>query len=198
MPTSDLIQPSLVLASSSPRRRELLEQIGLKFNVKTVEVKESRSADESALAYVERLARDKATAAACHFADGRCYLGADTIVVRSGRVFEKPKDETDFIAILEQLSANTHEVVTSVCLVGPETLKQATVTTQVRFRQILPEEMAWYWRSGEPKDKAGGYGIQGLGAIFVSRIEGSYSNVVGLPLFETAQLLAEVNIDCWH
>jgi len=125
-------------------------------------------------------------------------LGADTIVVAEECILEKPGSQDQAVAMLQQLAGATHEVMTSVALVDDQQEHQCLVKTAVTFRDISVAESQRYWQTGEPRDKAGGYGIQGLGAIFVQQIAGSYSNVVGLPLFETAELLAAMGIACWH
>ena len=174
--------PSLYLASASPRRRELLTQIGVPLSVLATAIDESPLPNETPAAYVERLARGKA-AAGLAMLEGRgedgCVLGADTSVVIDGRILGKPVDQAEGLAMLAALSGREHQVLTAVALAAAE-------------------EALRYWQSGEPADKAGGYAIQGLGAIFVSRIEGSYSAVVGLPLCETAELLREFGIPCWQ
>ena len=148
--------------------------------------------NEAPAAYVERLARGKA-AAGLAMLEGRgeegCVLGADTSVVIDGRILGKPVDQADGLAMLAALSGREHQVLTAVALAAAGGVEARVVECRVRFRQVAPEEALRYWQSGEPADKAGGYAIQGLGAIFVSRIEGSYSSVVGLPLCETAELL---------
>ena len=127
-----------------------------------------------------------------------CVLGADTSVVIDGRILGKPVDQADGLAMLAALSGREHQVLTAVALAAAGGVEARVVECRVRFRQVAPEEALRYWQSGEPADKAGGYAIQGLGAIFVSRIEGSYSAVVGLPLCETAELLREFGIPCWQ
>ncbi len=184
----------LVLASASPRRRELLTQIGLEFEVVVPAVDESRDADESPTAYVERLARTKARAG---FRPGAVALGADTTVTVDAEVLGKPTDRAAGIAMLRRLSGRSHEVHTAVAVWDGERLYSEVVTSEVWFRPISQPEAEWYWGTGEPADKAGGYGIQGLGAIFVERLEGSYSAVVGLPLEQTERLLRRLELDTW-
>lgn len=178
------------LASQSPRRRELLEQIGIPYEVLSVDVEELRLEHEAPAEYVQRLSLEKAKAGAQYQPEG-LVLGADTIVVLNDKVLEKPCSEQQGVEMLLQLSGNTHEVMTAVSLVQGSTAATRLNTTMVRFRPITEYEALTYWQTGEPLDKAGGYGIQGRGAVFVEEISGSYSSVVGLPLFETAQLIKQ-------
>ena len=191
---------TLYLASGSPRRRELLTQIGVPFLTQIAPIDESALPGESPLAYVERLARAKGHAglAALADADGAVVLGADTAVVLDGRILGKPRDRADALATLQALSGRSHQVLTAVALVSRERQASQVVTSQVTFRPLTQAEIEAYWASGEPQDKAGSYGIQGLAAVFVSQLQGSYSAVVGLPLCETAALLAEFAIPCWQ
>ncbi|PJI48923.1 MAG: septum formation inhibitor Maf [Pseudomonas sp.] len=190
----------LYLASSSPRRRELLTQIGLPFHIVPASVDETPEAGESAHAYVERLARSKALAGLNFLAQRAdvCVLGADTAVVRDGRILGKPVDRDDALSMLQALSGREHEVLTAVAVADRDRCEARVVSSRVTFRDISAEEAERYWETGEPQDKAGGYAIQGLAAIFVSRVEGSYSAVVGLPLCETAALLADFSIPSWQ
>ena len=183
--------PRLYLASASPRRRELLTQLGYPFVVLTVHVPEELAPGESAVAYVQRLAQDKALAG-WHACDGRLpVLGSDTIVVLDDTILEKPTDEADARRMLSALSGRTHQVMTAVALATQAGMQLHLVTTQVTFRSLSATEIREYWHTGEPADKAGAYGIQGIAGKFVSRIEGSYSAVVGLPLLETDLLLQQ-------
>lgn len=188
--------PMLCLASASPRRRELLASIGVASEVRPVDIDEAPLPGELPDAYVVRLARAKA------LAGGRYStlptLGSDTAVVCAGRILGKPGDAAEAAAMLRLLSGRWHEVLTAVAVTGPAGLLDVCVATQVRLRDIDEQEMAAYWATGEPADKAGGYAIQGLAAIFVERIEGSHSAVVGLPLFETGQLLARQGVPLWN
>lgn len=190
----------LFLASGSPRRRELLTQIGVAFSVIGAEIDETPLPDESPAAYVERLARGKAQAGRARLnANAQaCVLGADTAVVLDGKILGKPLDEADALAMLMSLSGQEHEVLTAIALLDGERCESRVVCSLVRFRPINAAEASAYWASGEPRDKAGGYGIQGLGAVFVSSLNGSYSAVVGLPLCETAELLGHFGIPCWQ
>ncbi len=186
--------PRLLLASASPRRSALLTQIGVPHRVQATEVDESALAGEAPLALVQRLACAKAMAGV-PLAGGLPVLGADTIVVLDDRVFGKPVDGIEAQAMLLALAGRTHRVLSAVALVLPTGQTQCRVSeNQVRMRPISPAEALWYWHSGEPRDKAGGYAIQGLAAIFIEGLTGSFSGVMGLPLFETAQLLGEAGI----
>ncbi|KIC83602.1 Maf family protein [Pseudomonas sp. C5pp] len=188
----------LHLASGSPRRRELLTQIGVPFSVVSAPIDETPLPDESAPAYVERLARAKAAAGLACLEGPAVVLGADTAVVLDGRILGKPENRDDALAMLADLSGREHQVLTAVALSDGQRVHSLCVTSKVRFRAISAEEAQRYWASGEPADKAGGYAIQGLGAVFVTGLSGSYSAVVGLPLSETAELLGQFGIACWQ
>jgi septum formation protein len=183
------MSPSLYLASASPRRRELLSQLEVPFELVLPQVEERRRPYEAAVDYVQRLARDKAQAGAAMAAQPKPVLAGDTIVVLDGDVLEKPADKTDGLAMLRRLSGRNHQVMTAMSLAWQGRLEVVLVTTEVSFRHLTEADIERYWASGEPADKAGGYGIQGLGGRFVERINGSYSAVVGLPLVETEALL---------
>ncbi|WP_277592894.1 Maf family protein [Pseudomonas chlororaphis] len=192
---------SLYLASGSPRRRELLTQIGVPFTALSADIDETPFPDESPVAYVERLARDKAAAGYALIADdpsAACVLGADTAVVLDGRILGKPLDQADAQSMLMALSDREHEVLTAIAVLDGQRCESRVVRSLVRFRAIGDDEAARYWASGEPRDKAGGYGIQGLAAVFVAGLNGSYSAVVGLPVCETAELLGHFGIPCWQ
>lgn len=195
-------RPSLYLASQSPRRRELLYQIGVSHQVVRVNVPEVIAPGEGGLAYVQRLANEKAAAGLVAIqargVGSGVVLGADTLGVLDGEVLEKPRDKTDAIAMLKQLSGRSHQVITAVALHSAEQQLCKLAVTEVLFRNLDEQEMVAYWETGEPRDKAGSYGIQGLGAVFVKEIRGSYSNVVGLPLELTCELLREFNIPWWQ
>ncbi|ALM52939.1 Maf family protein [Halomonas huangheensis] len=195
-PVSAGAPEQLRLASASPRRRELLASIGIKVVVSPVDIDETPQPEECAEDYVARLAIAKAEAGA--IGDGLPTLGSDTAVVCDGRILGKPRDEAHAFAMLKSLSARQHQVLTSVAVVGPQGTLETTVVTAVHMRAISNDEIRAYWHTGEPSDKAGGYAIQGLAAVFVERIEGSYSAVVGLPLYETAQLLARQGVAVWQ
>lgn len=184
--------PSIVLASASPRRRELLAQLGVPHEVLAVEVDETPLPGEAPAALAQRLARAKALAGRARARDGRAVLGSDTVVAVDGRIFGKPADRTDALAMLAALSGREHRVFTAVALAAPGAagpVREALSETVVRMRAITPGEAAAYWDTGEPGGKAGAYAIQGRGAVFIERIHGSYSGVMGLPLYETARLL---------
>jgi len=181
----------LYLASQSPRRRELLAQIGLRYRLLPVSVAEQHRLDESPQEYVERLARDKALAGNRLRAEDKPVLGADTIVVCDDLILEKPHDEADGKHMLRRLSGRTHQVMTAIALARGERCESRLVVTEVSFRHLSDAEIDSYWASGEPHDKAGAYGIQGLAGKFVSYLKGSYSAVVGLPLMETELLLRQ-------
>ena len=197
----------IYLASQSPRRRELLAQIGVPHQVISASILEERFAGESALAYVTRLSVEKAQAGLNSVKQqGLVHapvLGADTIVVMTAAdgtecVLEKPQDRLHFVAMMRALSGRTHRVMTSVSLVREGEVITKTVETQVTFCCLDDEQIMAYWDTGEPQDKAGGYGIQGLGSVFISQLQGSYSAVVGLPLAETAELLKSWQIAVWQ
>lgn len=196
--------PSLYLASRSPRRAELLTQIGLSFALLDVEVDERPLAGEAPEDYVARVALEKGRAgrAALASAERRPVLAADTSVVLDGRIFGKPRDREHALAMLRALSGREHRVLTAVALVAPGGAQGVTPAgewmqiseSRVRFRPLAESELARYWDSGEPRDKAGAYAIQGRGALFVAELRGSYSGVMGLPLFETGCLLGQAGI----
>lgn len=179
----------LLLASQSPRRRELLQQLGENFEVCPVDVDESGLPDESADTYVLRVARLKADAAA--LLHPQCnILASDTAVYCAGQRLGKPRDEADAKAMLRLLSGKTHEVYSSVCLRCADEYYSAVSMNRVSFRALSADEIDAYWLSGEPLGKAGAYAIQGRAAAFIAHLDGSYSGVMGLPLFETAHCLA--------
>lgn len=182
----------LYLASTSPRRKELLQQIGLQFDILKIDIDETPLNNEPPQAYVARLSAAKAQAGLvqCVLSDD-LVIAADTTVVFEQQIIGKPETQQQALAIWQQLSANVHQVLTSVTIANQQRHKTIVVKTDVYFRSLSHQEMLAYWQTGEAKDKAGGYGIQGKGALFVEKINGSYSNVVGLPLTETALLLRE-------
>ncbi len=189
--------PQFTLASASPRRRALLQQIGLRFRVRPVDVDETPLPGEAPEPYVLRLAARKARRGAALW-PGLPAMGADTTVVLGGKLLGKPADEDEAVACLMALSGRKHRVLSAVALVRGERLETRLSTTVVGFRRLMESECRAYWRTGEPADKAGGYAIQGLGAVFVTAIEGSYSGVVGLPLAETGDLLRSFGISYWQ
>jgi septum formation protein len=189
-------QPQLYLASASPRRRELLAQVGLVPEIVVQDIDETQLAAEPPETYVTRLARQKAQAA---LRDPRCRMpvpvvAADTTVVCAGEVLGKPATLDEARRMLLLLSGRTHQVFTAVAVAQRDECEVVLVATQVRFRELSAAEIDAYWATGEPRDKAGAYGIQGLAAMFISRIDGSYSGVMGLPLFETLQLLRKFGV----
>ena len=184
----------LVLASASPRRRELLTQIGVRFESVAVVVPEQPRPGEAARDYVSRVAADKSRAGRDRCGDRLVVLSADTEVVCDLDVLGKPQDFEHARAMLRRLSGRSHRVLSAVSLRRGEQHWLALSESVVTFRALNDAEIAAYWESGEPNDKAGAYAIQGRGALFVERLEGSYSGVMGLPLFETAALLARVGI----
>lgn len=188
----------LVLASASPRRKELLQQIGLPFTVQSVDIDETPLPSEDPAHYVERLARAKAKKGSelCQNPEA-LILGADTTVVHVGNILGKPASQAEGLAMLRSLSGSTHKVMTAVALAGQYGCYARLAITEVRFRPIAEEELLAYWNTGEPADKAGGYGIQGRAAVFATALYGSYSAVVGLPLQETAELLSEAGQPVW-
>jgi septum formation protein len=187
------------LASGSPRRRELLAQIGVPFQVLDVTVDEGRLPGEAPDAYVLRLARQKADAGwrARPVRSASPVLAADTTVVLNGRILVKPGDRSDGERMLRELGGRTHDVLTAVAVATAQGLISRTSRSEVTFRAISAAEAHDYWDTGEPHDKAGGYAIQGGAAIFVANLRGSYSGVMGLPLFETAELLEEAGVPHW-
>ena len=184
---------SLVLASKSPRRRELLQALGLEFTIKSADIDETPRSGEAVEDLVLRLAASKAEAVAAGAHE--LVIGADTEVVLDGSAFGKPVDERDALRMLAALSGRTHRVLTGVAVCGRGRVETVLSATEVRFRDIDPDEARDYWQTGEPRGKAGAYAIQGLGGLFVEAIAGSYSGVVGLPVYETAELLRRFGLD---
>lgn len=186
----------LILASASPRRKELLDQIGVSYIVHPVDIDETPKAKEVALDYVSRVAAEKSAFCVSEVRRLLPVLAADTSVVIDGQILGKPKDREHAMAMLNQLSGKTHTVYSAVSLrvQGKNKHFQALSKTEVRFRKISSGEIQSYWDTGEPEGKAGAYAIQGLASIFVESIKGSFSGVVGLPLFETAVLLSKQGI----
>ena len=185
--------PKLHLASSSPRRSRILEQMGVEFTAAGVDIDERQHPDETADIMVVRLAVEKACGVAPE--PGTVVLGADTAVVLDGEVFGKPADRADALRMLAMLSGRRHQVMTGVAVRAASTAESLLSVTEVTFRKIAPDEALDYWQSGEPRGKAGAYAIQGLGGTFVESIAGSYTGVVGLPVFETAELLRSAGIE---
>jgi len=191
---SPSMSQKLILASQSPRRRELLAQLGYQFSVQASDIDETVEKAETAYDYVLRLAKQKAQ----HVLDllpedervNSYVLGSDTSVVFNGEILGKPDNEEDCIDTLSLLSGNQHQVLTAIALASQASIQGQVITTEVIFKTLTKAEISAYWLTGEPQDKAGSYGIQGIAGQFVKTINGSYSAVVGLPLYETAQLLA--------
>jgi septum formation protein len=190
------------LASGSPRRRALLKQIGVPFQVLSVAVDESIAPAETPAAYVSRLAEAKADAgrrqALARGSPPRPVLAADTAVVIDGEILGKPNDCGDAQRMLRLLSGRSHEVLTAVALATEGRLTSCISRSEVRFREISALEAREYWNTGEPRDKAGAYAIQGHGAVFVADLNGSYSGVMGLPLYETAEFLRLAGVPRWR
>lgn len=189
-----LNQPSLILASQSPRRAELLKQIQIPFIQRAVDIDETPIKDEKPELYVLRMALEKAKASLQIGESKDVVLGSDTAIAIDGEIFGKPKDQADSMRMLSKLSDNTHQVLTAVAIVTATQHKHLVIPTQVTFGPLSQKQIKQYWQTGEPKDKAGSYAIQGLGGQFVKHIQGSYSAVVGLPLYQTKTLLAELGI----
>jgi septum formation protein len=184
----------IYLASASPRRSELLRQIGVAHEVRVVTVDESVREGEAPAEYVLRLAEEKARALWQKLPGNQRLpvLAADTTVALEGEVFGKPADHAEAVAMLSRLAGRTHQVHTAVAVLHSGGEAARVNSSSVSLREITPAEMDWYWRTGEPGDKAGGYAVQGRAAIFIRHISGSYSGVMGLPLFETWELLSTV------
>jgi septum formation protein len=193
----DPTNPVLCLASVSPRRRELLGQIGVPHVVVGADIDETFLPGETPSHYVTRLAREKALAIRRN-GQRLPVLAADTTVVVDGKVFGKPRDQAQAVHMLGELSGRAHQVLTAVALADSHGVADRLSSSTVSFRKVSREESLAYWETGEPRDKAGGYAIQGLGAVFIESLSGSYSGVMGLPLFETAELLRAAGIAYWR
>jgi len=185
------VNVTIYLASSSPRRSELLSQIGVSFDLVEASIEEKPEMGESAQDYVLRLALQKAQAGFNNSNKDRPVLGADTIIVVDQQILEKPRDKKHAREMLQLLSGRVHQVFTAVALLQGGVIKSTLVKTEVSFKKLSEQEISDYWCSGEPIGKAAGYAIQGIAGKFISNISGSYSGVVGLPLFETAELIGE-------
>ncbi|OUS05531.1 septum formation protein Maf [Gammaproteobacteria bacterium 54_18_T64] len=195
-PLSDI---DLILASASPRRAELLRQIGVRFAVHPADIDESQYPNEAVEDYVQRMACEKAQTVARQKPTNELpVLGADTTVVLEQQVFPKPASKAEAIATLRALSGRNHRVLSAIAVVAGGRTGLSLSETSVRFREIEEQEYERYWSTGEPLGKAGAYAIQGLGAVFVEAITGSYSGVVGLPLMQTFELFERFNIACWN
>ncbi len=185
------LTPPIVLASTSPRRQALLQQVGVAFSTAVIDIDESVRVGETPADYVVRLARQKAQAAIPFFSTDTVIIAADTSVTVDGLILGKPSSQQDAFAMWTLLSGRCHQVMTGVAVARRGQIASTVVVTEVEFLPLSPTQMHSYWDSGEPIGKAGGYAIQGLGAAFIPRIDGSYSNVVGLPLVETLALLRQ-------
>jgi septum formation protein len=188
----------LILASASPRRAEILQQIGVTFQIAPADIDEIPMSQELPISYVQRMAQEKMQ----HVIDtvagnSTAVLGADTSVVLGSKIYGKPKIQEEAMAMLADLSGKTHQVLTAVAMGNNQHCVSKLSATDVKFRELDPRECLDYWKTGEPLDKAGGYAIQGLGAVFVEKISGSFSGVVGLPIEQTAQLLKAFKVPIW-
>ncbi|MCC5874156.1 MAG: septum formation inhibitor Maf [Gammaproteobacteria bacterium] len=188
----------IILASGSPRRAELLEQLKIRFMRVLPDVDESARPGEDVVALVERLARAKALAGSAMAGTALPVLGADTLVAVDGVALGKPAGRSEALDMLARLSGRAHEVVSAVAVVAGGSIQAAVSRSTVTFRTISEAEAVRYWDTGEPRDKAGAYAIQGVGSVFVEHLKGSYSGVVGLPLLQTERLLAAAGVDCWR
>lgn len=188
------MSPQIILASASPRRSELLKQIGVRHSIMAVDVDETPLPGEDPAAYVERVAAEKSALCLAMTGADLPVLAADTSVICDGRILGKPDDLQHAIEMLSHLSGRSHQVYSAVSLRGAEHW-QALSISEVRFRPLSHQEIVAYWQTGEPHDKAGAYAIQGLASVFIEAMSGSFSGVMGLPLFETAQLLSRAGID---
>ncbi len=196
MGSSLAAKPLVCLASVSPRRRELLAQIGVPHTITGAHIDETAHTGETPRDYVLRMARQKALTVRAG-GERLPVLAADTTVVLDDVIYGKPRDREDGIAMLARLSGRTHEVLTAVAIAAERGVTLRLSASSVRFRALTLEECAAYWETGEPHDKAGGYAVQGAAAVFIESLSGSYSGVMGLPLFETAELLRGAGIAYW-
>lgn len=196
MGSMDSLQPVVCLASVSPRRRELLAQIGVPYKVVGAHIDETALPGEVPRDYVMRMARQKALAVHAR-GEELPVLAADTTVVLDDVIYGKPRNREDGIRMLQRLSGRTHEVLTAVAMADTRGVELRLNVSSVRFRALRLEECSAYWETGEPRDKAGGYAVQGAAAVFIESLSGSYSGVMGLPLFETAELLRGAGVPYW-
>lgn len=192
-----MVDYDLILASASPRRTEILQQIGVRHLVQSANIDETPKLDEPAIDYVQRMALEKAQAIISKSAKKIPVLGADTSVVCDAQIFGKPKNKQQALEMLTTLSGRSHQVLTAVAMGDIEDCSVAISSTEVFFRKLSEQECLSYWNTGEPKGKAGGYAIQGYGAVFIELIKGSYSGVVGLPIEETSKLLQAFGVPIW-
>ena len=186
----------LILASGSPRRKLLLDQLAILFEIEPPNVDESLVAGEVPEVYVTRLSEKKAQVVAGKYDSETVILAADTTVVLYGNILGKPESKEHGLQMLNKLSGTRHDVLTGVSICNGSRTETFCVRTEVTFRHLGEKEIAWYWETGEPHDKAGSYGLQGAGAAFVESLTGSYSNVIGLPLSETVLMLRDFSIEC--
>ena len=193
-----MTSPQIILASTSPRRRQLLSQLGLEFTVAVQDIDEIQHPGEVPIDFVRRMAIEKVQAAQAELTDEATSLviGGDTVVVFKGSVLGQPEDKEDGLRMLRLLSGKAHFVLTAVAVATSDKKRVSVSENKVEICRISEQEAEAYWQSREPVDKAGAYGIQGLGAVFVKTLHGSYSGVMGLPLYETAKLLSEFGINC--
>lgn len=187
---------NLILASGSLRRKLLLEQLAISFDIESPNVDESLVVGEAPEVYVTRLSEKKAKTIARKHDGEAVILAADTTVVLHGNILGKPESKEHGLQMLKELSGTRHDVLTGVSICSGHRTETFCVKTEVTFRHLGQEEIAWYWETGEPQDKAGSYGLQGAGGAFVATLNGSYSNVIGLPLSETVLMLRGFSIEC--
>jgi len=197
MGSMDLQPPVVCLASVSPRRRELLAQIGVPHKVVGAHIDETAHPGEMPRDYVMRMARQKALAVRDR-GEPLPVLAADTTVVLDDVIYGKPRDRDEGVAMLQRFSDRVHEVMTAVAIADAGGVALRLNVSSVRFRKLTPQECNAYWETGEPHDKAGGYAVQGAAAVFIESLSGSYSGVMGLPLFETAELLRGAGVGIWR
>lgn len=196
MTAMDKMQHKVCLASASPRRQQLLQQVGIDFEVMVPEIDETPHDNEDAETFVVRIAREKAEQVAARRISGNMpqlpVLAADTAVVLDNRILGKPRDRQDAIAMLTDLAGRTHVVLTAVTILYKDRADSLVQKSEVKFAPLNRQQIEAYWQTGEPADKAGAYGIQGRAAAFISHLQGSYTGVMGLPLFETCQMLERI------
>lgn len=192
-----LVDYDLILASASPRRTEILQQMGVRHLVQPTNIDETPKPNEPAVDYVQRMALEKAQNIIAQSSASIPVLGADTCVVCDAQIFGKPQDKQQALDMLLALSGRTHQVYTAVAVGNAEDCAVLVSTTEVLFRKLSVQECISYWETSEPKDKAGSYAIQGYGAVFIESINGSYSGVVGLPIEQTAKLLDTFGVPIW-
>lgn len=193
-----MVDYDLILASASPRRTEILQQIGVRHQIKPADIDETPRSNESPVDYVQRMAFEKAKHIIALNMETVPVLGADTCVVCDDKIFGKPAHKDQALEMLAVLSGRSHQVLTAVAMGNSERCLLSMSITEVIFRQITMQERQRYWATGEPKDKAGSYAIQGYGAVFIEAIKGSYSGVVGLPIEETSALLHSFGVPIWN